>query len=149
MLFPALLTAVHLAVTPSACVRVNLTQNVMNNASTNVDAVAATAAQVLRSRGWTVYTIASDSWECSGELIIGVGGTSVMTNGVAAFTVLVTAYEKMDSKRKAGWWFWAEHHNQYGTWTAVAANPGEGNAQFLEGVSKYTTEVATNVEQDQ
>lgn len=146
---PSLLTAVHLSVTPTACVRVSLTDNARSNASTSVDAVAATAVQVLRSRGWTVYTIPDDSWECSGDMIISVGASSVVTNGVYAFTVLVTAYEKMDSKRRAGWWYWAEHHNQYGTWTAVAANSGEGNSQFMEGVTKYTAVVAENVEKDQ
>ncbi len=144
-----LLTAAHLAVTPDACVRVNLTDNALSNASTSVDAVAATTVQVLRARGWTVSTISSDSWQCTSELIINVGASSVVTNGVYAFTVLVTAYEKMDSKRRAGWWYWAEHHNQYGTWTAVVGNSGEGNSQFMEGVTKYTTVVAENVEKDQ
>ncbi len=41
-----LLTAAHLAVTPDACVRVNLTDNALSNASPSVDASPAPTLQV-------------------------------------------------------------------------------------------------------
>lgn len=149
--FLSLVTAIHMMVTPTACVRSNLTTNASTFASITGDAVAQTVAQQLRSRGWTVYQTLSSSDtfnSCNGSYIISVGGTAVQSGDVTAFTILVQAYEKMDSKNRQGWYYWAEHHDSFGTWTAFTSVAGQSQSQFMAGVAQYVTEVAQNVEND-
>lgn len=150
-----LLAALQMGPPRTACVRASLTSNVISfTGASNYDVAQAVVNQ-LRTAGWSASMVsgAIDGWECDASIIFSVGGTGVSVagnNGASAyaFTVMVSAYERMDSKWKAGYWWWAEHHDQYGTWTAVPATVDGGRSQFMQGVSDYLTIVVGYVEQD-
>lgn len=150
-----LLTALHVGPPQTACVRAWISPNVASFTGASSYDVAQAVISQLHAAGWTATPVTGslDSWDCDASIIFSVGGTAMSVDGsngpsAYAFTILVTAYERMDSKWKSGYWWWAEHHNQYGTWTAVPATVDGGRSQFMRGVNQYVSVVLGNVEQD-